>query len=90
MDPIEVGSHGLNEALASLSRRDAAGTARQEPHAQARLKRTDGSAKSGLRHADLRGGAGEVPLSRYRQEGDQVRNCFPSHSCVKVIGPSRI
>ena len=66
-------SHGLNQTLARLGRRDASGVARQESHAKARLKSTDGAAEGRLRHAELRGGAGEIPLPRDSQEGDQVR-----------------
>ena len=63
-------SHGLNQALARLGRRNAAGAARQEPHAKASLKSTYGAAQGWLRHAKLSGGASEVPLPRDCKEGN--------------------
>jgi len=82
--------HGLNQALARLGRRNAAGVARQKPHAKAGLKCTDGATEGRLRHAELRGGTGEVPLPRDGQEGDQVRDGLPRHSCFLVISPSQM
>jgi adenylate cyclase len=51
---------------------------------------TDYEAKNTRSGPELRGGTGEIPLQRDSQEGDQVRDGLPRHSCFPVISPSQM
>src|SRR5690606_1243147 len=71
-DLLEMRADRLEQARAGFGRGDAAGRARQEPHAQALFQRADGVAQRRLGQAELCGSAGEAALAGDSYESLQV------------------
>src|SRR3954465_4326271 len=71
-DVVEGGPQGAKEGFSRLCRRYGARSARQQPYAEALLKRFHGMAQGGLRHAELRCGLREAALIRYHSESGKV------------------
>ena len=80
LDFLDAGPDGSEETFARLGRRDAARGARQEADAEAGLEAADCLAERRLRHAELRGGAGEAAFARHREEGDEIVEVLGRHS----------
>ena len=79
VDLLEPRAEGPQQALARLGGRHAARGAGQQPQPEPCLQAADGLAQRRLRHAELRGGPGEAPLPRDREEGEEVVEVRPRH-----------
>ncbi len=80
LDLVESRAQGLDQALARLRGRDAAGGAGQEPQSETGLEPANGVAQGRLRRAESGRGPGEAALLGDGQERHQVAKLVPAHS----------
>src|SRR5208337_1890342 len=70
----------LEQPFARLGRRDAARGSGKKPEAESGLEAADRLAQRRLRHAELRSGAGEIPLAGDREKRSQIVQVLSGHS----------
>jgi hypothetical protein len=91
---VEPGPDLLEQALACLRRRHAAGRAGKEAHTEAFLKLADGPAQGGLRDSHARRGACEALVGGNGDESEQVIDIpahgllLPAHKIMQIVPPN--
>jgi hypothetical protein len=78
-DLIDRGTQSLEQALAGVGHRYAAGGAMQETHPETRLELTHGVAESRRRDAEPRGGGAKAARIGNRHKGGQVGKVAALH-----------
>src|SRR6185437_7301930 len=79
LDFFEPRSHGIEEALARLRRRDTTGGAREKANAEPFLEPPHGVTESGGRYTELCGSPGEAAAAGDEQEGLEVVEILACH-----------
>ena len=80
VDLVEPRPHSAEKALARLRGRDAARRTGQETQSQAFFEAADRVAHRRRRYPELRRGAGETPLPRNGEKGEQIVDVLARHS----------
>ena len=82
-DLAQCRAQALQQALAGFRRRDAAGRAVEQPHAEPGLQPAQGLAQGGGRDPAQAGHAAKAPRARHRREGFEIGEIDIAH-CSKI------